>query len=155
MLYNFIGLRAETLWKPLLFYDFYIIWHSESGKLEQINQINQSKSMSWFYTFFLFVIAGPFCHILGGNMQFFAVSARIQWLNPCAIDYFQKLIISHKYVTFELLLNIQRYIRWWKQYKCYFWGLISGGNIKKSQVSARNIFDSYLWNSYYMNDSYI
>ena len=52
-------------------------------------------------------------------MQFFAVSARIQWLNPCAIDYFQKLIISHKYVTFELLLNIQRYIRWWKQYKCH------------------------------------
>ena len=92
--------------------------------------------------FFLFVIAWPFCHILGGNMQIFAVSARIQWLNPCAIDYFQKLIISHKYVTFELLLNIQRYIRWWKQYRCYFWGLISGGNIKKSQVSARNIFDS-------------
>ena len=89
------------------------------------------------FILFLFVIAWPFCHILGGNMQFFAVSARIQWLNPCAIDYFQKLIISHKYVTFELLLNIQRYIRWWKQYKCYFWGLISGGNIKNNQVSAR------------------
>lgn len=39
-----------SFWMPkrttLLFYDFYIIWHSESGKLEQINQINQSKSMS-------------------------------------------------------------------------------------------------------------
>ena len=32
--------------RPHDYGDFYIIWHSEPGKLEQINQINQSKSMS-------------------------------------------------------------------------------------------------------------
>lgn len=40
-----------SFWMPkrttcCYFTNFYIIWHSESGKLEQINQINQSKSMS-------------------------------------------------------------------------------------------------------------
>ena len=98
--------------------------------------------MSWFYTFFSLSLLDRSVISWAEICNFFAVSARIQWLNSCAIDYFQKLIISHKYVTFELLLNIQRYIRWWKQYKCYFWGLISGGNIKNNQVSARNIFDS-------------
>ena len=97
--------------------------------------------MSWFYTFFL-------CHCLtvlsylGRKYAFFCSFRPYSMIKSLCYWFFQKLIISHKYVTFELLLNIQRYIRWWKQYKCYFWGLISGGNIKNNQVSARNIFDS-------------
>ena len=44
------GCHIHVLFKenqrPHDYGDFYIIWHSEPGKLEQINQINQSKSMS-------------------------------------------------------------------------------------------------------------
>ena len=88
-LYNFIGFRAETLWKPLLFHDFYIIWHSKSGKVEQINLINQGKSMSWFYTFSSLSLPGY-------SIISWAETCKLSRLPPAFHDLFPMLLVLLK-----------------------------------------------------------